>query len=59
MVDKFQSIDKFMAYARKAAMSPRGARRHLTCATCSQMYDSHDLAQLAHHLTPKHPKWAP
>jgi Fe2+ or Zn2+ uptake regulation protein len=59
MLDKFQSIDKFMADAKKAAMSPRRERRHLTCATCGQIYDNRDTAQMTHHLTAKHGKWRP
>jgi hypothetical protein len=58
MVEKLNTISELIANARKAAMNPRGTRRHLTCTTCGQMYDKTDKAQLMHHLSVEHPKWA-
>jgi hypothetical protein len=59
MTEKPHSIAKVVADARAAAINPRRSRRHLTCASCGQMYDSEDPAQVAHHLTAPHSKWAP
>lgn len=59
MAEKLHTIAELFAGARKAAMNPKGGRRHLTCAVCGQMYDKADPAQVAHHLSAEHPKWAP
>ena len=60
MTEKLHTVAEIIANARKAAMSPRGlSRRHLTCATCGQMYDKTDPDQVAHHVDTAHKKWAP
>jgi hypothetical protein len=59
MSEKFATIAELIADARRSAMHPRRSRRHHTCATCGQMYDKTDPAQVTHHLSAAHPKWAP
>lgn len=59
MSEKLLTIPELIADARTAVMHPRRSRRHLTCAACGQMYDTIDPAQMAHHLSAAHPKWAP
>jgi hypothetical protein len=59
MSEKLQTIDEIIAGARQSAMNPRVERRHLTCATCGQIYDKTDLAQASHHASAAHAKWAP
>jgi hypothetical protein len=59
MSEKLRTIAELIADARASAMHPRRPRRHLTCVACGQMYDTTDAAQLTHHLSPTHPKWAP
>jgi hypothetical protein len=57
--EKLRTIAEVIADARTAAMNPRRSRRHLTCAACGQIYDRTDPAQVQHHHTTGHPKWAP
>lgn len=59
MSEKLRTISELIADARTSVMYPRRSRRHLTCATCGQMYDTTDPAQMTHHLSAAHPKWAP
>jgi hypothetical protein len=57
--EKLRTIAEVIADARTAVMNPRRRRRHLTCATCGQMYDRTDSAQVEHHHVDGHSKWAP